>query len=269
MKRIIKSLVPDRVMQSFRSWKLRRELANFSPRVARHSYHGYEFSMHLRDRVAESWYGKDWDILKEIEILEESQLVPGSVVFDLGAHQGLVGMILASKVGESGKIVAVEGSSRNCEIAKKNFELNQIENVDVVHAVAAEKAGEMVQFSENLNGSVTRTVTPTRIESVSVDSLASVYGRPQVVFVDVEGYECQVLRGAKSALKHRADFFVEVHIGVGLEDHGSLDELLGFFPEAQFDRYVAEEEGAAFEKYSQGAELPKQRFYLVAIGRTH
>ena len=56
-------------------------------------------------------------------------------------------------------------------------------------------------------------------------------GAPDVLFVDVEGYELHVLRGARLTLEtHRPDLFVEVHTDAGLERFGDADDLLALIP---------------------------------------
>lgn len=67
----------------------------------------------------------------------------------------------------------------------------------------------------------------TEVPSVTVDTLAKLYGMPDVVYVDVEGFELAVLNGATEALEGRPDLMIEVHVGCGLEEAGgSANELI-------------------------------------------
>jgi hypothetical protein len=107
------------------------------------------------------------------------------------------------------------------------------------------------------------------VPAVTIDGLTERYGRPGLLFLDVEGYQCQALRGAKATLDLRPDVFVEVHVGYGLEDFGgSVDELLGFFPEQDDDRYASNE----IDRYprpfvGEGRDVASDRLYLTAIAK--
>ena len=75
-----------------------------------HNYGAGTLKVLLVDPLSEGWYDVDWAELPEIAALRNSLLRPGARVFDLGAHQGVVAMMLAREVGERGLIVAVEAT---------------------------------------------------------------------------------------------------------------------------------------------------------------
>src|SRR5271167_4070744 len=52
----------------------------------------------------------------------------------------------------------------------------------------------------------------TSVPAFSVDDLARTHGTPGVLFIDVKGFECEALRGARETLSSAPDLFVEVHI---------------------------------------------------------
>src|SRR5215210_926399 len=82
--------------------------ARFRPYVARHRYGRLELSVHVADMMGRSWYDHDWAMPEEIhELAEKGRLRAGSRVFDLGAHQGVVAMMLGDLVGTTGHVVAV------------------------------------------------------------------------------------------------------------------------------------------------------------------
>jgi hypothetical protein len=59
---------------------------------------------------------------------------------------------------------------------------------------------------------------------------------PQVIYIDVEGYESEVLAGAVKTVKHSLDFYIEVHAGCGLETFGgTVDKLLTLLPAERYE----------------------------------
>jgi hypothetical protein len=96
-----------------------------------------------------------------------------------------------------------------------------------------------------------------------------------VLFVDVEGFEGQVLAGATETLKRRPDCCIEVHVDSGLEQFGeTAQSIIARFPERDYDRYIAGESariagatGRIFAPYSAYLPALQERFHLVALAR--
>jgi FkbM family methyltransferase len=238
--------------------------AAFTPRQVRHTYGGLPLTLSIEDYEARSWYDLDWPALRELKLLASGKLRPGATVFEIGAHQGVVAMMLADMVGPTGRVIAVEADPRSAEIARRNVALNGMHNVEVLHAAVAATPGE-IQFTEASHvdrgepGQRGRTV-----KAVTVDGMAKEHGVPAVLFIDVEGYECEVLRGAQTVLGTRPDLFIEVHVGRGLESFGgSLGDVLGYLPAAS-EVYVADPDRGEFVPMASGGNVLESRFFLVA-----
>jgi FkbM family methyltransferase len=254
------------------------KIANYHNRVITHSYGGHQLAISLEDPVAESWYDHDWPLMCELECLCDSRLGPGARVFDIGAHQGIVALILARLVTPSGQVVAVEAERHNFEVAVRNRELNHASNLDVLHAAGGATDGSLY-FRGGLNGTVANNgrVGLARVPAVSIDGLAERYGVPDVVFIDVEGYENEVLRGGAHTLAAgKTDFFVEVHVGYGLEAlGGSAQAVVDNFDPGQFRR-LGSPAGSELERYrfcevNEQPNLLADRFFLICLagGQTH
>ena len=195
-------------------------------------------------------------------------LRPGARVFNIGADQCVVALMLAKIVGPEGLVIAVEANGRDVAVAEKNRELNGTPQLRVLHAAGAEACGTVrfnpleAHVEEDRNG------LGSEVRTVSIDALSDQYGPADVLFIDVEGYECRVLRGASKTLAQRPRVFVEVHVGVGLESAGgTVADVLAFFPSADYELLVATESQRRFRALRAGDEITHARFFLMALPR--
>jgi len=262
-------VLPLRLEQGIRRILFRRRIGIFKKRTVEHTYFGYPLKVSIQDELAEAWYDSAYICanLPEIEFLQRGRLKKGARVFDLGAHQCVIAMILSRVVGDSGSVVAVEGTRHNFNVAMENRRLNGIANLTIKNAVAAEEAGLKMSFSATLNGSMGDSLLPVEVTSTSIDSLAGEHGVPDVVFIDVEGYECQVLAGGKKAFAAGADFLVEVHTGVGLERHGSVEKVLAYFPDSKYELFCSSPDRTQFWPLTDRSDTPGKSFFLIAFAR--
>jgi FkbM family methyltransferase len=240
--------------------------ARFRPYVAAHRYGRRDFRVQIVDEMGRSWYDHDWTTPAEIELLAvRGRLHAGARVFDVGAHQGVVAMILADLVGDAGRVVAVEATPHNAELAARNASSNGLPQIEVLHAAGADAPGEL-RFSPRMNGHIAADdEAGVRIRAVTVDELTAEYGPPQVLFVDVEGYELHVLRGARATLDaHRPDLFVEVHTGEGLERFGDADDLLRLIPPG-YEILVSRTEHGPYRPLAEARQELGHHSRLVAL----
>jgi FkbM family methyltransferase len=258
-------MLPNPVYRLYRRRRVARLITKYQPRTVSHAYGRHRFTILLADPLAEAWYDQDWPPLEEIdELIRAGSLRDASTVFDIGAHQGVVALMLAAEVGMRGKVVAVEAEPHNARMARRNIALNRASNVEVVHAAIADRPGN-VHFVDELNGHVdaARRMGNIEVEAFTIDVLVERYGPPDVVFLDVEGYEGKALEGAARTLgARRTSFCVEVH-GDELVDC-SVADLVSYLP--GYDLRVAEASpGGVAEPFKPfRGPLPTEKFFLVA-----
>ncbi len=266
MKQIIKTIVPKPLWNRLRMMRMRYMLASYKRRRVRHNYGGYELLLELVDPMGAGWYDRDWPELPEIALLKQYGLGPGAKVFDIGAHQCVVALMLSRTVGPQGFVLAVEASLENYQAGERNRNLNGAENCKILHAAGAAQSGTLT-FNRGTNGQVddgSGEWGQIEVKAFAVDDLAAAYGVPDVLFIDVEGFECEVLQGARKTLASRPACFIEVHVGVGLEKFGGTVERLFHLLPAEYQYFVAQPD-QPFAPLVENSPVFLQRFFLVAI----
>lgn len=269
IKQIARAVVPGKVRRFMQKRKLSRQVAAYPRRVVEHRYGESTLKVELADGLAEGWYDHDWEPLPELAVLGRGRLRPGARVFDVGAHQGVVGMMLGHRVGFTGRVVIVEPSPHNFAMCQRNVVLNAMPWV-VPHQAAVSDQPGVLAFNGGLNGAAAEVNDYgglIEVPAVTLDSLTAEYGSPDVVFLDVEGFECRALAAATATFAASPDWFVEVHVGCGLEAAGgSVAEVLRHFPDSDFERFVhSEGDKDAIPLSSAPPEKLATRFFLTAL----
>lgn len=264
-----KSVLPPAVANRIRVAGYRWTLRRFQPYQVRRSRAGHQFDLWISDPTAKSWYDRDsTEIPPEMSFLAQHRLRAGAIVFDCGAFQCLIAMILAKFVGATGKVVAVEASPHNYEAAIRNRGLNDAGNLEIINAAVSDTS-DPVEFNCRANGQVddgTGAWGKICVPSVSVDELTRRYGPPDVLFVDVEGFESKVMRGAADTLsRHRPDCFFEMHVGCGLEKFGgSVESITDSLNGLGYHLWMSSPELDTFIPFSKHSPLAEARFFLIA-----
>lgn len=139
----------------------------------------------------------------------EAVLKPGGVFFDVGANIGVYSGWAARIVGPTGRVYAFEPVPSTRQYLQEFLEMNNLENVSVVPSAVGRGTGSIHLYCRpGASGlaSAVKTSAPDiqeiEVSLTSLDEHASLAKTrvPQLLKIDVEGYEFEVLRGARQIL---------------------------------------------------------------------
>lgn len=271
VKAYTRKALPAPLYRLYRKRRIAMLIGGYENRQVTHMYGGVRLTLELADGPSEAYYDRDWARPAEIEHARGRGLQPGARVFDLGAHQGVVALMLANLVGPTGRVIALEADPHNATMAERNRVLNGMTNLEIVHAAAAETTGTLL-FTGGLNGRVENRGTRwganwgrLEVTALSVDHLAARHGSPDVVLIDVEGYEDHVLAGAETTIAAGVTtFLVEVHVGCGLDVPPQRIER---FFDSRYSVEMATVGSANVERYDPRSPILHSRFFLFAAPR--
>ena len=147
-----------------------------------------------------------------------SNVKPGDVIADVGAHIGLYTVALAKRVGPHGRVVAFEPDKKTLSDLRRHIQLNQVATVaEAVGAAVAACDGQIGftcdQDTQN-RIALERTPVDSNVPAVRLDSFFK-RGQLDILKVDVEGFEEDVLKGGEELLSDRFRaprlIYLEVH----------------------------------------------------------
>lgn len=163
---------------------------------------------------------------------------PGDTVWDIGANVGLYTEKFARQVGPSGHVVAFEPSPGSVQALRARFGATR--GVTICAVALAEQPGVATFYTNGSGDGTTDSLVerganaiPHQVEVRRGEEFLQSFP-PQVIKIDVEGFELEVLRGLGEVLSSPGlrSVMIEVHFGI-LSDRGlpqapaELTALLG------------------------------------------
>jgi FkbM family methyltransferase len=152
---------------------------------------------------------------------------PGAVVYDIGAHVGVMTLGAALLVGDSGRVVAFDGDPENIARLRDHGVRNGLgDRLRIVHAAVWSRSvidgicfrrGATVRSQGGVEADGNRPVLGSgqviNVPAVRLDDfVAAGEPPPQLVKIDVEGGEYEVLRGGPELFANQRPLvIVEVH----------------------------------------------------------
>jgi FkbM family methyltransferase len=144
---------------------------------------------------------------KETSDLIISHLPKNGVFADIGANIGSISLLVSKKRPDVTSL-CVEASPRIYDYLKFNFEINGLSNSILINKALADKDGDILtftrdaqQFGKGYIGDANSSATE-KVETIKLDTLLLQAGikTPDVIKVDIEGYEYYGFKGAENLL---------------------------------------------------------------------
>ncbi|KPK96609.1 MAG: hypothetical protein AMJ95_13285 [Omnitrophica WOR_2 bacterium SM23_72] len=146
-----------------------------------------------------------------LEVLQKS-LQAGHVFFDVGSNIGFMSLFASRLIGKSGSVYSFEPEPETFAILKENVRLNKLNNIYLFDMALGSEKKEVFIYrdlkTDRGKASLIRPeqgdVRPSRVPLRTLDDFIAQnrISRIDMIKIDVEGWEMEVLRGAKKILGH-------------------------------------------------------------------
>jgi FkbM family methyltransferase len=236
----------------FHHYSLRhRAIAWISRRVFDHvTYtvrHGLNRGMKRRGGLG---WTPEWSQPTKEEIFWRELPLDGLVIYDVGAFHGILTMYFASRCA---RVIAWEPNDGNHARLIENIKLNQLANVQVRKlGVGAEPGTGTLHYTPAMAGGGTLSPNATaeftqqvEITTIDQDIAARSLPAPDLIKIDIEGWELEALQGARATLDaHRPALFLEMHGVTMREKRRKASAIVAFLCDAGYTDILHLESGA-------------------------
>jgi FkbM family methyltransferase len=163
----------------------------------------------LRDRIIGTLLYVQGSYEAELLRLIGTMDLKGSICVDIGANLGLHSLAMSAAVGPSGTVFAFEPEAHNFHLLEHNLQINGVSNVIPRRMAAGDTEGfcrltlnpwnygDHRVGTTSLGGQFFQEVAQTTIDACLQNVPQGTVG---LIKIDVQGYECQVLKGMRATL---------------------------------------------------------------------
>jgi FkbM family methyltransferase len=232
-------------------------------RRIRGKLHGYEMTLDLANWSERHTYflGRFYDL--EMQQFIQQFVRPGDTFIDVGSNVGMIALLAARCVGPTGRVLAFEPNPVAYQRLRETLDANGLEFVKTEQCGLSDAPGELtlnVLKGHTGMGTMARPhdadqqhVTARHVVRVARgdDVLPADLSGPAMLKIDVEGFECHVLRGLPRTLSRVRPVVLAEALPGHLERAGaSLKEMLDLL------------EGHGYRTYDIGMTRVRLRYRL-------
>jgi FkbM family methyltransferase len=152
------------------------------------------------------------------DVYRSSLLNKGDLVIDLGASTGDFSILASHKVGEKGRVIAIEPDPESYQILKMNIQRNRCNNVIPVNSAVSGGHEELSITFRNKSFTSKAEALTDILYKLNIND-----AKVNFIKIDIEGYEAE-------AIKHSIEIFKRCNV-IAIECHGygtkeKIDSLL-------------------------------------------
>jgi FkbM family methyltransferase len=204
----------------------------------------------MRRRGGLGW-APDWSQPTKEEIFWRELPLNGLTVYDVGAFHGILTMFFAS---HGAQVIAYEPNETNHARLIANIGLNKLANVRVRKlGVGAAPGPGTLRFAPEMAGGGSldaKAIGPVsqsvEITTLDRDIAAASLPAPDLIKIDIEGWELEALEGARATLAtHHPALFLEMHGDTMGEKKRKARAIVAFLREAGYTAIEHVETGTA------------------------
>ena len=210
-----------------------------------------------------------------VERILLSNLRPGTVFYDVGAHIGVFSLIAARNLGGHGSVFVFEPDPSNARRIKEHASRNQLDAIRIIPKAVCSTVGRLRFQRASFQSSMNRGVlaaddsavgeSTIEVEATTLDAVGEEYALPSLIKIDVEGSEAAVLRGGEGIFRSAKPLLVcEIHHEQASSDVTGWLRARGYmfhwlesspkFPRHLFAKYVGCPSGMSeIETFSSGS----------------
>ena len=185
-----------------------------------HSGPGKGLWIHLNPRYEMEYLEGGYEAPVERILL--SNLRPGTVFYDVGAHIGVFSLIAARNLDARGSVFVFEPDPSNVLRIKEHVSRNQLDAIQIIPKAVCSTVGRLRFQRASFQSSMNRGVlvedasaaeeSTIEVESTTLDAVAREYALPNLIKIDVEGSEAAVLQGSEEIFRSERPLLVcEIH----------------------------------------------------------
>jgi FkbM family methyltransferase len=175
--------------------------------------------------------GQEYD--RDLAPFFHKEVKPGFLCWDIGANVGVYVLQLANWSGPDGRLVAFEPNPATVAVLRKHVKMNGLENrVTIVPEAVGEIAGIATLHASACDG-MSRLGKPNKLlpgtKSISVpitklDDFVAHNGEiPNLILIDIEGFEFGALAGARRLLTEHRNIGIIVELHPNAWDSAGMD----------------------------------------------
>lgn len=196
-----------------------------------------------KNMISKDWFypkcinGQPYEPSMTAYFLQE--LGEDSVCYDIGANVGYY-TLFASEVCTDGEVHSFELDEKFIEAITANLEKNNTSATINQNAVSSE-TGDTINYSDKIVPRVSVDQSETNsVETITLDEYIQTHSVPNVVKIDVEGFEYHVLKGAEQLLEQPEleTMFIELHPKYLRQYGHSKHDVLSLLNRAGFEYSV-------------------------------